>query len=199
MITDICMLDQSLTGVADALALTEKCAAYCELTPRQTLQLRLLAEELLGMMRGILGQYEAQFYLESDQKDITIHLKARADMDIPDSERKKIVEVSTSGENVAYRGVMGKVRKLLECGMFGGPECLAAAGSLMFTGVEFDTYMMPNEWSLKQYMDTISAIQDKAPQQWDELEKSIVANLADDVTVGVHADVAEVSIRKRFA
>ncbi|MDO5112602.1 MAG: hypothetical protein Q4E65_09880 [Clostridia bacterium] len=195
MITDICTLDQSFTGVENALALTEKCAAYCELSPRQTLQLRLLAEELLGMMRGILVNYEAEFYLESEAKDITIHLRAHADMDIPDSERKKIVEVSTSGENLAYRGVMGKVRKLLECGMFGGQESLAAASSLMFTGVEYDTYMIPNEWSLKRYMDTISALQDKAPQQWDELEKSIVANLADDVTVGVHADVAEVSIR----
>lgn len=37
-----------------------------------------------------------------------------------------------------------------------------------------------------------------AEEAWDELEKSIVAKLADDVQVGIRSGKVELVIRKRF-
>ena len=51
------------TGIAEALAEAEKTAVYCSLGHKQTLQLRLLAEELTGMIRSIVGFAEAKFWI----------------------------------------------------------------------------------------------------------------------------------------
>ncbi len=198
MITDSYTLDYSLGDIDKALELTEKCAVYCELNPKQTLQLRLLAEELIGMMHGILGGYSSELFLSSEGKDISIHLKARADFDITADERKKLVAASTRGENLAYKGFMGKIRQLLEGGVYGGEASLAAVGNITFTGIDYDTYMMPDEWSLQRYIRALEKTKNNDLPVWDELERSIVAKLADDVTVGVHSDIAELVIKKRF-
>jgi hypothetical protein len=59
---------------------------------------------------------------------------------------------------------------------------------------------MDFEWSLLQYKSMVE--QEKQHKQsseaWDELEKSIVANIADDVKVGVRGDIVEMTIIKRF-
>ena len=47
-------------GVQDALAATEQLGRDSGLTQKENLRLRLLAEELLGMMRSITGEVEAQ-------------------------------------------------------------------------------------------------------------------------------------------
>ena len=198
MITDSFTLDYSLSDIDEALKLAEKCAAYCELSHKQTLQLRLLTEELIGMMHGILGKYSSELFLSADKKDISIHLRARADFDISSKEREMLVAASTKGENLAYRGFMGKIRRLLEYSVFAGEGSLAAAGSLTFTGVDYDTYMMSDEWSLRRYMQALEKAKEQDHPEWDELERSIVARLADDVTVSVHADIAELVIRKNF-
>ena len=36
------------------------------------------------------------------------------------------------------------------------------------------------------------------PENWDELEKSIIANLADDVIVGVKGKEATIAVVKKF-
>ena len=51
-------------------------------------------------------------------------------------------------------------------------------------------------WSLEQYK--VSVKQDEQPEEWDELEKSIIASVADDVFVGVKGSVADIVIVKKF-
>lgn len=199
MITDVYQLNQTDADLAKAMLLGEKCAAYCELSQKQSLQLRLLCEETIGMMAGILGHYSAEFYLSTQDKNIEIHIKAHADMDISEQERKQFISASTSGENISYRGFMGKIRRLLESSVFGGEDCLAAAGNMTFTGIGYDSYVIADEWSLQRYKNALANANAEREPAWDELERSIVANLADDVIVGVHADVAELIIRKNFA
>ena len=57
------------------------------------------------------------------------------------------------------------------------------------------------QWSLAKYRAGIDAAKDSdknAEEAWDELEKSIVANIADDVRVGVKGDAVELVIEKRL-
>jgi hypothetical protein len=67
-------------------------------------------------------------------------------------------------------------------GMYGGFE-----GSLEYG-------MM---WSLNDYrtcLESVSEKDDASKEAWDELEKSIVANIANDVLVGVKGDKVEMTI-----
>ena len=50
-------------------------------------------------------------------------------------------------------------------------------------------------WSLQQYKQPIK----KEEKSWDELEKSIITSLADDLIVGVKGRTAHVVIVKNFA
>ena len=57
------------------------------------------------------------------------------------------------------------------------------------------------EWSYLQYKEGLEenkAENDAAGEAWDELEKSIVGNIADDVRVSVRGDVVELVITKAF-
>ena len=54
-------------------------------------------------------------------------------------------------------------------------------------------------WSLLNYRDSFdSAAQIEKREAWDELEKSIIANLADDVIVGVLGDKVDIVVKKKF-
>lgn len=198
MLTDVYTLSYSLEDLEGALEIAKKCAAYCGLEERDALRLRLLTEETVGMMRGVLGGFTSEFYMQADGSCITLHIKAYADFAIGAWERERLVALSSSGENEAYKGFMGKLRKLMEGGLTGGSAGLAAAGGMMFTGVDIDTYMLPDEWSLQRYRRALEGAAQKAAV-WDELESSIVARLADEVSVRVHADLAQLQVRKDFS
>ena len=54
-------------------------------------------------------------------------------------------------------------------------------------------------WSLLSYKEDVdgSSGEDK-DEAWDELEKSIIAKLADDVIVGVLNGKADITVKKSF-
>ena len=57
-----------------ALAQAEKVAAYKGLTGKNALHLRLLAEEMMGMMRSITGETEGKFWIEDESGEFRLHL-----------------------------------------------------------------------------------------------------------------------------
>ena len=52
-------------------------------------------------------------------------------------------------------------------------------------------------WSLEQYRGTVK--KEEKSEAWDELEKSVIASVADDVIVGVKGKLANITIVKKFA
>jgi hypothetical protein len=55
----------------------------------------------------------------------------------------------------------------------------------------------PYLWSLEQYRN--DAKSKKESEAWDELEKSVIASVADDVIVGVKGKRADIIVTKKFA
>ena len=56
-------------------------------------------------------------------------------------------------------------------------------------------------WTLQTYRNDLNVARtgsDNAEEAWDELEKSIVAKLADDIVVGVKGDRIDLVISKKF-
>jgi hypothetical protein len=52
-------------------------------------------------------------------------------------------------------------------------------------------------WSLEEYRNSVK--QEEQAEAWDELERSVIASVADDVTVGVKGRQAQIVIVKKFA
>ena len=56
---------------------------------------------------------------------------------------------------------------------------------------------MAGLWSLNRYRSAVK--EGKAPaENWDELEKSVIARLADDVQIGISGQNVEMVIYKKF-
>ena len=58
-----CILRGRDEDIARALKEVEKTAVYNKLGRKEAIQLRLLAEELMGMQKGILGFTKGVFYV----------------------------------------------------------------------------------------------------------------------------------------
>ena len=207
MAADIIRITSQGQGRKEALAATEKAGLDGGLERKEILRLRLLAEELVGMLRGIAGDVEADFWLERKDREYTLHLGA--DVTMTREMREQILKVSTSGENAAAVGFMGKIREMIAAallpresssllsGLSAGLMIMASNSSPSAQRAAVDSF----SWSMKQYRDMVSSgmtESETARAAWDELEKSIVASVADEVSVCVTGSHAEISIFKSF-
>ena len=183
-----------------ALQQVDKVAAYKGLSPKGALHLRLLAEEMMSMMRSITGEPEGEFWIEDNNGEYQLHLKVATRLSI--EKREQLLSVSATGKNESARGLMGRIRAFFDWGCdedydgFAGPYMLPDA---------FEHATSPAldwEWSMRRYEDVLSARveQDSAAREaWDELEKSVVKNVADDVKVAISGGYVEMIILKKLA
>ncbi|MBO4450672.1 MAG: hypothetical protein J5777_08790 [Clostridiales bacterium] len=185
-----------------ALELTERTGAYCALDERSVLRLRLLSEELIELIRSFNSDLRGEFWLETVDDNIEIHLKTVIPMD--KQTRKELLSVSSSGTNSAAKGMMGKIRDLIESVVLpDDPETKflsEQALGLMTTGSQMGVcYNGAYTWSMNTYAASVgNAAGSAAAEEKDDLEKSIVANLADEITVNIVESVVEVTIFKAY-
>ena len=194
--------------IKSALEEADKFVRQAGFEGKKALHINLLTEEVLGMVRAMVGNFSARFWLESDQKECRITVDAVADVD--SAKRRELLSVSKSGKNVAKRGLMAKIGEFFENCLNDYEEMVQYAdadsanyGYIYSAGVPAHTMMTPGftVWSLSQYRTSVSEDKDskeEAEDAWDELEKSIIANLADDVIVGVKDNHVTLTIVKQL-
>ena len=186
-------------GRDKALDLTERTAAYCRLDKKSSLRLLLLSEELIELIRPFADMFHGDFWLETDGNNIEIHLKTEIPMD--QKTRKELLSVSSSGKNSAAKGLIGRIREMIESVTLpDDPETKAMsdeAMSLMSLGCQMGShYGSAYSWSMNTYAASVSEKEADNGEAKDELEKSIVANLADEVKVNIVGSDVEVVIFK---
>ena len=208
MRTEVININSNGDGFDEALEAAHKAAEYAAPDKKTKIQIRLLAEETIGMVAAITKDYNALFWAESaKKKGCRIHLKAYTDMTW--HKKNELLSASKSGKNEAAKGIMGKLRDLFENGMYSLDQAGSEANeqgnpSLMYGTTGFDDKESSSviSWSMKSYKEESAADGTLSPrdkQVWDELEKSIVANVADDVKVLVTGDSVELMIEKNFS
>ena len=180
----------------DALNLTERIAEMMSLKKKERFYARLLAEEMFSMVRAIAENFNADFWLEIEGNNCTYHLLANSELDY--EKRKEFISVSTKNKNSARLGIMEKIREIVEAGVYGLAEGLEAQNEYGGAMMTYGTLGMDGMylWSMQQYKDSIKKGEDS--EDWDELEKSIIANIADEVQVGVRKNNVELTIQKKF-
>ena len=202
--TEKVKITNSGSGMSEALNITERAAGLLNLSTKDALRARLLAEETLSMVRAVTGTFSADFWIEIEGRTFDIRLMAKSELDYP--KRRELLSVSTTGENTAHLGIMEKIRGIIEAGMYGLEEGFmlqAEYGTGMFSygalgviddGMSDALY----SWSMQKYRADIEAKGDDEADSVDELEKSIIANIADDVKVGIRKDSLELTVVKKF-
>ena len=121
-------------GMPEALAATEKLGAARGLGRKENLRLRLLAEELFGMVRGIVGDVEARYTVGQEGESFVLRLAFEPEL--TRETRRQLIAVSTQGGNAAAKGFMGKLRDMIAAALLpGGSGPLPVSLSMGLMGV----------------------------------------------------------------
>ena len=204
MKTECISVFSSGEGRDQALELAEKTGAYCGFDNKSVLRLRLLSEELIELIRSMAADLQGDFWIETSGNNVEVHLKTEIPMNL--QTRNELLSVSTSGKNSAAKGIIGKIREMIaSVALPDDPETKSMteqALGLLSLGYQMGSYGSgAYSWSMSTYISQIDKADfntDEAKEAKDELEKSIVVNLADDVKVNIVNSNVEVTIYKAF-
>jgi hypothetical protein len=199
MKSNVCKIENGTRDLNAILAESERVAAYNGLSDKQALQLRLLCEEIDGMLPYLIDDFTGTFWIDYEDGVCKVNVSIR----IPEfnSEKKaELIGVAKSKSNAAAVGIVGKIRNAIEDFFLSGEENDAfdlPSGSFGLAtgyseGVDY-AYL----WRLEEYRSNVK--KEEKAEAWDELEKSVISSIADDVIVGVKGKCAEIVIVKKFA
>lgn len=205
MKSDVTVIASEGKGIEEALIQAEKVAVYNELDEKQQLKLRLLTEEMTGMLRAIVGDMTATFWIEAENNHFELHLSTLTIMD--SMKRDALLKTSSSGKNEAAKGFMGKLWDVLM--KISEPEDSREPGALDYGYVHTDIgsfdapmgiemYSTIGSWSLQNYKNKIQENIAESKEAWDELEKSVTAKLADEIRVRINGNMVEMILYKAF-
>ena len=184
-------------GMDEALRQTELAALSYDLSQKNALHLRLLGEEMMGMLKGLTGEVDAEFYIEEENNNYVLHL--RTDTEMYAEKRQRLVEATTEKRDAAAVGITGKLRSLFASMLEPKNAETPSVSSLSSLGVFAPSSSGSGApmWTLSEYRDQVQEAEDAA-EAWDELEKSVVAKLADDISIGIRGKCVEMTIHKKF-
>ena len=187
MKTDKLWINGSVRRNSEVNDILRDFAAEAGITGKDFLHMNLLTEETLGMANQMLRDFDGEIWLEAVPAGYEIILEA---------------DVRESGKDAPYLpgapvGFMAKIAEMLNCAyVFENiaemPESLAAAlPDYLSYGIreKGNTQVWAGKWSLTSYRASL-------PADPDELEKSVVASLADEVTIGIRGRRIRLAISK---
>ena len=198
MRSDICKIENGTKDLSAILKESERVAEYNGLTVKQALQLRLLCEEVDGMLPNIIDDFSGSLWIEYDNGVCKVNVSIR----IPElnaEKKRRLIDISVDKKNASAIGIIGKIRCALEDFLLNEDEYVRST----FVGLLHpSTYFSEGGdyscvWSLDQYRNNVDA--ENETLAWDELEKSVIASVADDVIVGINGRKADIIIVKKFA
>ena len=192
MRSNVCKIEKGTRDLDSILRESQKVAEYNELTHKQALQLRLLCEEIDGMLPNIIDDFSGDFWIDFENGVCKVNVSVKFDAFSLDK-KEALVKIAKNKKNAAAVGIVGKIRSELENIFL--DEAALRMGAMMSDPVVGSDYSYI--WSLDQYRCSVK--KEDQEEAWDELEKSVIASVADDVIVGVKGRQADIVIVKKFA
>lgn len=112
MKTEKIVVSSNGRGMTMALDEVEAFSRSMGFDERSSMRARLLAEETMSMVRAIVEDFEADFWMESTEEcSCELHLLAVADMNF--KKRQDLINTSIHKRNEASVGIMGKIKDSL--------------------------------------------------------------------------------------
>ena len=193
MKSEVIVVSSKGMGMDAALGQAEKTAEQLGLSPREALHMRLLVEEMMSLVRSIIGQLEGKFWIETEDNAYRLHLQTVTMMDA--EQRAQLISSSSSGKNEAHRGIMGKIRAFFE------PMPIEDTPAYLTETIVPSSASGDLSWSLEAYRERLRKRKDEssgAREEWDELEKSVVSHIADNVLVYIRGYDVDLVILKNL-
>ena len=199
MRSNICKIEKGTRDLEAILKECEKVALYNDLSHKQSLHLRLLCEELDGMLPNLIDNFDGELWIDFEDGVCKVNVSIQ----IPElnAEKKEaLVDMAKSKKNAAAVGIVGKIRDAIENFFLDEVRMNATAwsteafalGTGYSEGINYACL-----WRLEEYKRSME--KRAGETAWDELEKSVIASVADDVIVGVKKRQANIVIVKKFA
>ena len=187
--------------ITEALDRVDRDIRELEIAHKDGMHLRLIAEETLGMLKAMAGDYSALVWIEQDGREASVNITAKADK-MDREAKKEILSVSSSGKNASSKSFMSKIGDFIEKTLTDREEAIGLfdnydSGIIDFSPADGEQGDMMRAWSLDHYRRSLreegpaDAVKEEVR---DILEKSIVASLAKDVIVGVKKENVEMKI-----
>jgi hypothetical protein len=199
MKSNVCKIEKGTRDLAAILKESERVAEYNGLTHKQTLQLRLLCEEIDGMLPNIIDDFDGEIWIDFEDGVCKITVSIQ----IPEfnvDKKEELIGIAKNKKNAAVVGIVGKIRDKIE-NYFLDEDTMKSlalsAGEVEFANGYYDGVDYSYLWRLEEYRSTVK--KEEQAEAWDELEKSVIASASDDVIVGVRGKRAEIVIVKKFA
>ena len=199
MKSNVCKIENGTRDLEAILKESERVAEYNGLSHKQALQLRLLCEEIDGMLPNIVDDFEGELWIDFEDGVCKVNVSVQFP-EVNADKKAELISIAKDQKNAAAVGIVGKIRNAIEnffldedimtaVTISTRPYSLATGYS---DGVDYD-YL----WRLEEYRKSVK--KEEQAEAWDELEKSVIASVADDVIVGVRGKRAEIVIMKKFA
>ncbi len=198
--TEELYIDSTDEKATAALAVADEFIKSLISDKKQAMHIRLLVEETIGMVKAMTVNFEAYFWLEKENDEYRVKLNVRTDMS--KEKKEELLSLSTTGENVAVKGFMGKIREMIENSLLDFDSAIIQqqkyGGNTGYSYVGMGTLDddSPVFWSLNNYKESLKE-DDPGEDKWDELERSIVASLAKEVTIGIRNNIVDMTIIAR--
>ena len=171
--SEIIRIDNRGAGFSEVTGEAEKMAESGGLSHRDTLHLRLFAEEMLSMISIVAGELTASFWIERVGLQYELMLTARTEMD---KEKKKRLKKAS-----AASGKNGKNKKSFQERLRSAFQHALASDS---DSICFDMPESPDRL---------------ASGEWDGYERSVLVRLADSLRIAIYGNEVRMTVRKDFS
>ena len=197
MRSNVCKIENGIKDLDAILRESEKVAQYNGLNHKQTLQLRLLCEDIDGMLPKIIGDFDGCFWIDYEDGVCKVNMSIQF-ANFTSSKKKELLSLAKNKKNASVKGIAAKIGAAIEEFFLDEENINAMCMLSEYDGVTAGSSMeSPYYWSLEKYRATANRAQQAG--DWDELEKSVIASIADDIIVGVRGLQADITIIKKFA
>ncbi|WP_027205953.1 hypothetical protein [Butyrivibrio fibrisolvens] len=197
MKTDIIKLSSDISSWEDALDETEKCGRYNNLGDTQVLKLRLLGEELMNLMKSIVGEFDGSYWIETKNNKFEVHVTA--DTQVSFLQRESLLDASKTSEEEQkkkgfFKTIINVWKDYVETqSVILNDPIMQQRIEIMGLGIDSGELALKS-WSLNRYVETLPDDQ----KEKDDLEQFIVKSLADDILVSAKKDRASLIAVRTF-
>lgn len=178
--------------IKDLLSEVDRFTEAQTITKKEKTRIRLLTEEAIGVLKATVKEGRGELKIEPTENEYVISVAIDTPC-ISDDSREKLIETSSGSKNEFYQGFTGKIRQAIEWLTNTESSAAASAAPAGYSMGFIDT-SRGTLWSYQQFKKNIAP---DNKDKWDELERSVLSKLANEILVGVSEHTVSVKVYYR--